>query len=63
MEAEFVVKHGDDVGDVVLAAAATHQSNLLIMGGFGRQPFWRIMLGSLVDRMLRVFPQPILISR
>ncbi|MBP6470135.1 MAG: universal stress protein [Chloroflexi bacterium] len=63
VEAEFVVKHGDDVGDVVLAAAATHQSNLLIMGGFGRQPFWRIMLGSLVDRMLRVFPQPILISR
>jgi nucleotide-binding universal stress UspA family protein len=51
------------VGDVLLETAVTHQSNLLIMGGFGRQPFWRIMLGSLVDRMLREFPEPILISR
>ena len=63
VEAEFVVQYGDNVGDVLLETAVTHQSNLLIMGGFGRQPFWRIMLGSLVDRMLREFPEPILISR
>ncbi|MBK8985536.1 MAG: universal stress protein [Chloroflexi bacterium] len=61
--AEFVVQYSDNAGEVLLTTAAAHQCNLLIMGGFGRQPFWRIMLGSLVDRMLREFPEPILISR
>jgi nucleotide-binding universal stress UspA family protein len=63
VQAEFVVKVTDDAGAFVLQTAREHQSNLLIMGGFGRQPFWRIVLGSLVDRMLREFPQPLLITR
>mgnify|MGYP001351691081 CR=1 FL=1 len=63
VEAAFVIEAVDDVGELILQTAVTHQSNLLIMGGFGRQPFWRIMLGSLVDRMLQEFPEPILISR
>lgn len=63
VEAEFVMAEVEDVGELILETAVTHQCNLLIMGGFGRQPIWRIMLGSLVDRMLREFPEPILISR
>jgi nucleotide-binding universal stress UspA family protein len=61
--ADFVVKIGDNVGDLIVETAVAHNCNLLIMGGFGRQPIWRIMLGSLVDRMLHNFPQPILICR
>ncbi len=63
VEATFVVEEVEDAGKLILETAVTYQSNLLIMGGFGRQPFWRIMLGSLVDQMLREFPEPILISR
>ncbi len=61
--ADFVVKIAANVGDLIVETAVTHNCNLLIMGGFGRQPLWRIMLGSLVDRMLHDFPQPILICR
>ena len=60
---EIIVEQSDNTGDLILRTAATHHCNFLIMGGFGRRPFWRIVLGSLVDRMLREFPHPILISR
>jgi len=63
VEAVFVVEETENTSALILETAVIHQSNLLIMGGFGRRPFWRIMLGSLVDQMLREFPKPILISR
>jgi len=63
VEAVFVVEETESTSALILETAVIHQSNLLIMGGFGRRPFWRIMLGSMVDRMLREFPKPILISR
>lgn len=63
VEAEIVVQVAEKVGPVILETAVAHDSNLLIMGGFGRQPFWRIVMGSLVDEMLQTFPQPILICR
>jgi nucleotide-binding universal stress UspA family protein len=62
-DATILVKMSDNAGDVILETAAEYDCNILIMGGFGRRPFWRIVLGSLVDRMLREFPEPILISR
>jgi nucleotide-binding universal stress UspA family protein len=62
-DAKIIVKVSDNAGDLILETAEEHDCNILIMGGFGRRPFWRIVLGSLVDRMLREFPQPILISR
>ncbi len=60
---EIIVKVSNNAGDLILETARKYDCNMLIMGGFGRRPFWRIVLGSLVDRMLREFPQPILISR
>lgn len=60
---EIIVKQSKNAGELILETAKEHDSNMLIMGGFGRRPFWRIVLGSLVDRMLREFPQPVLISR
>jgi nucleotide-binding universal stress UspA family protein len=63
VEAEVIVRESDNAGDEILDVAQAYGCNMLIMGGFGRRPFWRIVVGSLVDRMLREFPQPILISR
>ncbi|PID85562.1 MAG: universal stress protein UspA [Chloroflexi bacterium] len=60
---EIIVKVSHDAGRLILETAQQYDCNMLIMGGFGRRPFWRIVLGSLVDQMLREFPQPILISR
>lgn len=60
---EIIVKQSDNTGDLILETAQVHHCNMLIMGGFGKRPFWRIVLGSLVDQMLREFPHPILISR
>ena len=60
---EIIVRVSDNAGDLILETAEKYNCNILILGGFGRRPFWRIVLGSLVDRMLREFPQPILISR
>ncbi|MBE2222487.1 MAG: universal stress protein [Anaerolineae bacterium] len=60
---KIIVKVSDNAGKLILETAKEHNSNILIMGGFGRRPFWRIVLGSLVDQMLREFSQPILISR
>jgi nucleotide-binding universal stress UspA family protein len=62
-DVEFIVKKSNNAGDLILKTAKKYDCNILIMGGFGRRPLMRIVLGSLVDRMLREFPQPVLISR
>ena len=51
------------IAEAVLETAESHQSNLLIMGGFGFRPVLHLMLGSTVDHILRHFKQPILICR
>jgi nucleotide-binding universal stress UspA family protein len=60
---KIIVKQNKKAGKLILKTAKEHDCNMLIMGGFGRRPFWRIVMGSLVDKMLREFPHPILISR
>ena len=60
---KIIMKMSDNAGDLILETAEKYDSNILIMGGFGRRPLMRIVLGSLVDRMLREFPHPVLISR
>jgi nucleotide-binding universal stress UspA family protein len=62
-DAKIIMKVSDNAGDLILETAEKYNCNILIMGGFGRRPLMRIVLGSLVDRMLREFPHPILISR
>ncbi len=47
----------------ILATAEAHNSNLLIMGGFGFRPALNLVLGSMVDRVLNEFRRPILICR
>jgi len=47
----------------ILATAKAHNSNLLIMGGFGFRPALNLVLGSMVDKVLREFRYPVLICR
>jgi nucleotide-binding universal stress UspA family protein len=60
--AEYVLGEGS-ISDAILTTAKQHNSNFLILGGFGWQPLKRVMLGSTVEHMLREFKQPILICR
>ncbi len=62
VEATLVQQSGP-TAETILEAAQTHQSDLLIMGGYGRSPMLEVVLGSAVDRVLRASRQPILICR
>lgn len=61
-QVNYVLEEGS-IGDAILATAAEHQCNLLIVGGFGLRPVQHLVLGSTVERMLREMPQPMLICR
>lgn len=51
------------IAEAVLAAAAAHNCNEIIMGGFGYRPVKHLVLGSTVEHILREFNQPVLICR
>lgn len=60
--ASYVEEHGP-VADVILRAAATHASDLILMGGYGFNPLLEAVIGSAVDQVLREAKQPVLICR
>jgi nucleotide-binding universal stress UspA family protein len=62
VEASFVKARGA-VGKTVLRTAREHQSELIVMGGYGFSPVLQIALGSAVDQVLRESRQPTLICR
>jgi nucleotide-binding universal stress UspA family protein len=51
------------VAETILQVAAAYQSNLIIMGGYGSTPVLEVVLGSVVDQILRQSRQPLLICR
>lgn len=62
VSATFVAESGP-AAEVILKTAAAHQSNLIIMGGYGFTPMLEVVLGSVVDQILRESPLPLLICR
>jgi nucleotide-binding universal stress UspA family protein len=62
VEATLVQQSGP-VAQMILQAAQAHQSDLLIMGGYGRGPVLEVVAGSAVDQVLRESRQPILVCR
>ncbi len=60
--ADYVLRDGP-INDAILETAESHNINLLIVGGFGRRPALRLVLGSTVEHLLREFKQPMLICR
>jgi nucleotide-binding universal stress UspA family protein len=60
--AEYVL-HDGSINEAILKTAESRDANLLIMGGFGRRPVFRLVLGSTVEHMLREFKQPMWICR
>jgi len=62
VQATCVVESGPVAG-AVLRTADEHQSDLIIMGGYGSSPVLEVVLGSAVDQVLRASRRPMLICR
>jgi nucleotide-binding universal stress UspA family protein len=62
VQATFLRERGP-AGQVILETAEAHESNLILMGGYGLNPVLEVVLGSAVDQVLRESCQPMLICR
>ncbi len=62
VQATFVKESGP-VAETILETAQVHESNLIIMGGYGFSPVLEVVVGSSVDQVLRESRQPMLICR
>jgi nucleotide-binding universal stress UspA family protein len=58
-----LVQEGGPVAPTILMAAEEQQSDLIIMGGYGRSPMMEVVLGSVVDEVLRSARRPVLLCR
>ncbi len=58
----FVHKSGP-VAETLLKAAREYESDVLIMGGYGANPFWELVRDSRLNRVLRASWLPVLICR
>lgn len=62
VKATFLLERGS-VGQVILETTEAHESNLILMGGYGFNPVLEVVLGSAVDQVLRESCKPMLICR
>ncbi|HID61952.1 MAG TPA: universal stress protein [Anaerolineae bacterium] len=62
VQATFVKESGP-VAEAILETAKEHESDLIVMGGYGLSPVLEVVLGSAVDQVLRTSQQPMLICR
>jgi len=62
VQAAFV-KEAGPVAEAILKTAEEHESDLIIMGGYGFSSVLEVVLGSAVDQMLRASRRPMLICR
>jgi nucleotide-binding universal stress UspA family protein len=53
---------GNDTGDALLSLAASQQSTLIVMGGYGHTRFRELMLGGMTRTMLEKMTSPVLMS-
>lgn len=62
VQAQSVQENGT-AAEAILKTAKSQHSDLIIMGGYGHRPLVEVMLGSVVDEVLRTCRQPVLICR
>jgi nucleotide-binding universal stress UspA family protein len=62
VQATFV-QESEPAAEVILKTAEAHQSDLIIMGGYGASPVVEVVLGSVVDQVLRESHKAMLVCR
>ncbi|MCA9973820.1 MAG: universal stress protein [Anaerolineales bacterium] len=60
--ATFVAGQGD-AAEVIAETAVAHACDFVVMGGYGFRPLLEVLLGSTVDRILRLRQWPVLVCR
>ena len=61
-QATFVMEAGP-LADAILRTVEEHNSELIVMGGYGAAPVKEVVIGSAVDQVLRESRTPMLICR
>ena len=61
IEADYILTQG--TMDTFLEVSREREINLVLMGGYSGTPFKEVIIGSMVNHMLRNFEHPILICR
>ncbi|MEW5831007.1 MAG: universal stress protein, partial [Chloroflexota bacterium] len=61
VEAEYIFTEGSP--ETLLEAGRERDINLILMGGYGGSALKEVVIGSLVNELLRRFEYPILICR
>ncbi|MEN8171568.1 MAG: universal stress protein [Chloroflexota bacterium] len=62
IQADYVTKDGP-IAESILETASEHESDFVIMGGYGSSPIREVVFGSVVDEILRATKLPVLICR
>ena len=62
IQPEYVVEKGPPA-PLILATARERDCGMVLMGGYGRPPAFEIVVGSVVDEVLRTRNRPVLICR
>lgn len=57
----ILVEQTGPAAEAILNTAREHDSDLILMGGYGHSPVVEVVLGSTVDQVLRESSQPILV--
>lgn len=60
--ADCIEKEGDPA-EIILQVAQNRESDFIIMGGYSHKPVMEIIVGSVVDQVLRTCNRPMLICR
>jgi nucleotide-binding universal stress UspA family protein len=63
LDTVYIGMDKSEVGETITSVADTHDSSLIIMGGYGYSPMVEVMLGSSVNEVLRISRRPVLICR
>jgi len=61
--ATYILEEQKTVAEAILETAATYDSNLVIMGGYGNTPVLEVVFSSALNQVLRESQRPILICR
>lgn len=62
LEGEIMIVHGVPFEEIVNTAAA-NQIDLIVMGTHGRSGLQHVLLGSVAEKVVRLAPCPVLVSR
>jgi nucleotide-binding universal stress UspA family protein len=62
VEAAYLSPQGQ-IAETILATAEHHNSDLIIMGGYGSSPIREAVVGTNLDHVLRQSSRPVLICR